>query len=73
MTRTQAEGKWNQVKGPAKANWSKLTDDDLKRVAGRKDTLIDLLQERYKIARYEAAKQVDIWIGAMHARRRVGV
>ncbi|HEX5411272.1 MAG TPA: CsbD family protein [Terriglobia bacterium] len=70
MNGTQAEGKWNQVKGPAKANWGKLTDDDLDRIAGRKERLIDTLQERYGIARYEAAKQVDIWIGVMHARRR---
>lgn len=71
MTRTQAEGKWNQVKGPAKANWSKLTDDDLNRIGGRKDTLIDLLQERYGIGWLEAARQVDGWISVMHTRRRV--
>ncbi len=71
MTRTQAEKKWNQVKGPAKAYWSKLTDADLNRIAGRKDTLIDLLQERYDIGWLEAAKQVDGWISVMHTRRRV--
>jgi uncharacterized protein YjbJ (UPF0337 family) len=71
MTRTQAEGMWNQVKGTAKANWSKLTDADLNRVAGRKDALIDLLQERYGIGWREAAKQVDGWISIMHTRRRV--
>lgn len=71
MNLTQAEGKWNQAKAPAKANWGKLTDDDLSRIAGSKDRLIDVLQERYGIARYEAAKEVDIWIGVMHARRRI--
>lgn len=72
MNGTQAEGKWNQVKRPAKANWGRLTDDDLSRIAGRKDKLIDLVQERYGIGRYEAVKQVDDWIGVMHARRRNG-
>lgn len=72
MNHTQAEGKWNQAKGPAKTYWGRLTDDDLDRVAGRKDALIDVLQERYGIGRHEAAKQVDVWIGVMHARHRYG-
>ncbi|HKT11213.1 MAG TPA: CsbD family protein [Terriglobia bacterium] len=70
MNWTRVERKWNQVKGPAKTNWAKLTDKDLDQVAGRKDKLIDLLQERYGIARVEAVKEVDTWIRVMHARLR---
>jgi len=72
MNWTQAEEKWNRVKGPAKTNWGRLTDDDLNRIGGRKDTLVDVVQERYGIGRHEAAQQVDIWIGVMHARHRMG-
>lgn len=33
------KGKWNQLKGEAKKQWGKLTDDDLDVIAGEKDKL----------------------------------
>ena len=56
------EGKWNQVKGSARSTWAKLTDDDVALVAGKRDTLIGRLQERYGVARDNAERQVDEWI-----------
>jgi uncharacterized protein YjbJ (UPF0337 family) len=64
MNWDQVEGKWKQLRGSAKQQWGKLTDDDLEQVAGMRDQLVGKLQERYGIAREEAQKKADEWIKA---------
>ena len=59
MNWDQLEGKWKQYSGHVKGKWGKLTDDDLETVRGRRDQLIGKIQERYGIAKEEAARQVD--------------
>jgi uncharacterized protein YjbJ (UPF0337 family) len=61
MNWDQIEGKWKQVKGSAKQQWAKLTDDDLTYISGKKDELIGRIQERYGISREEAQRQADQW------------
>lgn len=55
------QGNWKQVTGKAKEQWGKLTDDDLDVIAGRRDQLAGLIQERYGIAKDAAEKQVAEW------------
>jgi uncharacterized protein YjbJ (UPF0337 family) len=62
MNWDQIEGKWKQLRGSAKKQWGKLTDDDLEQIAGMRDDLVGKLQERYGIAREEAQKRADEWI-----------
>jgi uncharacterized protein YjbJ (UPF0337 family) len=59
MNWDQIEGNWKQIKGKAKEKWGKLTDDELDVLAGKKDQLIGKIQERYGIAKSEAARQVE--------------
>lgn len=54
-------GKWNQVKGEARVQWGKLTDDDLEQIAGERDKLAGKLQERYGTAKEEVNRQIDEW------------
>jgi uncharacterized protein YjbJ (UPF0337 family) len=61
MNWDQIRGKWNQMKGSVKEQWGKLTNDDLDRIAGQKDKLVGLIQERYGIEREKAEKEVDEW------------
>ena len=61
MNWDQIKGKWNQFKGNAKQQWSKLTDDDLTYVEGARDKLVGRIQERYGVAREEADRQVADW------------
>ncbi len=61
MNWDQIQGKWKQMKGSAKQQWGKLTDDDLDMIAGERDKLIGRLQERYGIAKDEAEKRADEW------------
>ena len=53
------EGKWKQIQGEVKAWWGKLTDDDLKRVAGKFDVFVGLLQEKYGYTRQRATEEID--------------
>ena len=52
------EGNWKQFKGKVKEQWGKLTDDDLDRIAGKKDQLTGKLQESYGIGKDAAEKQI---------------
>jgi uncharacterized protein YjbJ (UPF0337 family) len=61
MNWDQIEGKWKQMKGSAKKQWGKLTDDDLDVIAGNQEQLAGRIQERYGITKEEAAKQVRDW------------
>ena len=61
MNWDRIQGNWKQVVGKAKAQWGKLTDDDLDVVAGRREQLEGKIQERYGIAKDEAEKQLAEW------------
>jgi uncharacterized protein YjbJ (UPF0337 family) len=53
------KGKWNQLKGDARIQWGKLTDDDMERIGGNKDKLVGTLQERYGWDKEEAERRAD--------------
>jgi uncharacterized protein YjbJ (UPF0337 family) len=53
------KGKWNQLKGKIQQQWGDLTDDDLDRIAGRRDEFIGVLQEKYGRTREEAEREVN--------------
>ena len=57
MTDDRIAGAWHQIKGKAKEQWGKLTDDDLKQLEGHAEQLAGKLQERYGLARAEAERQ----------------
>lgn len=61
MNWDRIEGQWKQMQGKVKSKWGKLTDDDLKVIAGNKDQLVGRIQERYGIQKDEAEKQVHEW------------
>jgi uncharacterized protein YjbJ (UPF0337 family) len=62
MNQDILQGKWLQLKGKAKEQWGKLTDDDWDLVAGKRDQLAGRLQERYGLAKDAAEKQIDEFI-----------
>ena len=59
MNRSQLPGHWNQLKGEAGFIWGELTDDDLDRVCGSAERLIERVQERYGYDRAIAEDQVE--------------
>ncbi len=72
MNSDTLKGKWLQVKGSAKAQWGKLTDDDLTRVEGNAEKLIGTVQERYGYAKERAAKEVADFKKRQQLGRRAG-
>ncbi len=62
MNWDRIEGNWKQLRGAAREQWGKLTDDDLDKIAGKRDQFIGRVQERYGIAKEEAERQIDRWV-----------
>ena len=62
MNWDRIEGQWSQVKGKAREQWGKLTDDDVDVVAGKRDQLAGRIQERYGIKKEEAVQQISTWL-----------
>ena len=66
MNEDRIAGQWKQLTGKIKAQWGKLTDDDLTQAQGNSQYLAGKLQERYGIAREEAEKQVREFRDRLH-------
>jgi uncharacterized protein YjbJ (UPF0337 family) len=56
------QGKWRQLKGEARVQWGKLTDDDLDQVQGQAEKLVGVVQERYGYDRQRAEQEVDSFV-----------
>jgi len=57
MNANDIKGNWKQMRVLIKVWWNKLSDDDLKKVGGKKDKLIGMLQERYGYTQEKAAAE----------------
>lgn len=67
MNWDQVAGNWKQVRGRIREQWGKLTDSDLDIIAGRRDQLVGVLQERYGWAKEEAGRRADMFIESLRA------
>jgi uncharacterized protein YjbJ (UPF0337 family) len=59
MNRNILEGNWKQIRGSIREKWGELTDDELDQIAGKRDKLAGILQERYGYTQMEAERQID--------------
>jgi uncharacterized protein YjbJ (UPF0337 family) len=59
MNENILEGKWKQLRGSLRERWGELTDDELDQIAGKRDRLAGLLQERYGYTQLEAEQQIN--------------
>lgn len=59
MNWDRIEGNWKQFAGKAKEKWGKLTDNDLTVIAGKKEHLAGLLQEKYGYAKETAENELE--------------
>lgn len=53
---------WRQLRGKAKQQWGRLTDDELDAIAGSREQLLGKIQEVYEITEEEAEEQVVSWV-----------
>ncbi len=66
MNWDQVEGKWKEYSGKARERWGRLSDDDLQKVAGKRDQLVGKIQQSYGIGKEEAEKQVAEFEKSVH-------
>ena len=64
MNRNILEGNWKQIRGSIREKWGELTDDELDQIAGKRDKLAGVLQERYGYTQMEAERQIDDFLGS---------
>jgi uncharacterized protein YjbJ (UPF0337 family) len=62
MNWDRIEGNWKEFKGKAKAQWGRLTDDDLNVIDGHREQLEGRLQKHYGYAKDQAKKEIDNWL-----------
>ena len=55
------EGNWKQFKGDVKQQWSKLTDEQLEMIAGKREHLAGKIQVMYGIGKDDAEHQLSDW------------
>ena len=65
MNWDQILGNWEQVKGRVQTQWGKLTDDDMKVIAGKRTELSGLIQKRYGHAKDVTEKEIDAFTSAL--------
>ncbi|HHX43960.1 MAG TPA: CsbD family protein [Chloroflexi bacterium] len=67
MTSDILEGQWKQLRGQIREKWGELTDDEVDQIAGRRDRLIGMLQEKYGYTRQEAEDRVNAFVRELSA------
>ena len=55
------EGNWKHYQPIVRAQWGRLTDQQLDAVAGRREQLAEQLQSTYDLTKKEAGKQLYDW------------
>jgi uncharacterized protein YjbJ (UPF0337 family) len=61
MNWDMSESNWKQFQGRVKRKWGRLTDDNLDRIAGKRDQLCGQIQESYGITKDQAERWVKVF------------
>ena len=59
MTWDSMASDWNQSQTKVRQRWGRLTDEDLRRINGKRTELVQVVAERYDIKRDQAESQVE--------------
>lgn len=62
MNKDILKGQWKTLKGKAKQQWGKLTDDETDRLEGNYDELVGTIQSKYGYEKDRASKEVNDFI-----------
>jgi uncharacterized protein YjbJ (UPF0337 family) len=65
MNWDQIAGNWKEFHGKVKEKWGKLTDDDLTTIAGKRDQLAGILQQKYGYKKEQVEKELDAFTQAL--------
>jgi uncharacterized protein YjbJ (UPF0337 family) len=59
MNADTLKGKWHKIKGDVKAQWGKLTEDEILHAEGDMEKLQGSLQEKYGYTKEKAKEEVN--------------
>ena len=59
MTWDSMASDWNQSQTKVRQRWGRLTEEDLRRINGKRTELVNVVAERYDIKRDQAEGQVE--------------
>lgn len=62
MHKEQFTAQWRQLRGRVKAEWGKLTDNELDQIEGNYDMLVGKIQEKYGLAREQIGRRLDAFL-----------
>lgn len=63
MHREQVIGSWRQLKGRAKVQWEKLTDDEFELLEGRRDRFAGKGQRKARYENIPTRRKMKEWYG----------
>ena len=55
---TSFEGKWHEIRGEIKGRWGRLSHDEINKINGHRDELLNLLQKKYGYAKEKALDEL---------------
>ncbi len=61
MNKDTLQGDWNVAKRKIKERWSKLTDEDLAEIKGKREQLLGKLQKKCGLAKDKAEQELAEW------------
>jgi uncharacterized protein YjbJ (UPF0337 family) len=59
MNKDIIKGHWKEIKGKVKAQWGKLTDDEIGEMKGNAEELEGVLQKKYGYAKDKAKEEIE--------------
>ncbi len=67
------QGKWKQIRGKVREHWAQIADHDLDKIAGKREQLVGLVQEKYGYTKERAEQDVDFFLKKMNLRAANGI
>lgn len=52
-------GNWKQYQGKIKEKWSFLTDEELDRIGGKRDQLVEMVEKKYGLTKDRVEQAVE--------------
>jgi uncharacterized membrane protein YeaQ/YmgE (transglycosylase-associated protein family) len=65
VTNSVLQSQWNQVREKIHVRWAKISEEDCDQINGNHDRFINLIVERYDIAKKEAEDQLQSYLRAV--------
>jgi uncharacterized protein YjbJ (UPF0337 family) len=69
MDKDKFASTWNELKGEAKNQWAKLTEEDVSQVSGRYEELSGRIQKTYGWSKDQADREINNWCSSCKPKR----